>query len=77
MGLYANVKLKDWFFSEHEKIYGKKIDAGKSCLKFKDKDQIPYELIGRLITKITPAEWIEFYEKNLKSKGSSKDNSKK
>lgn len=63
MGLYANPKLLEWFTSEYAKRVPTKLDMGKSCIRFKKPDQIPYDLIGELCTKITPEEWIECYEK--------------
>lgn len=39
---------------------------GKSCIRWKKLDQIPYDLIGELVEKITPQEWIEGYEEKLK-----------
>jgi len=42
------------------------LDMGKSCLRFKKSEEIPYELIGQLAGKMTVEEWIENYEKNLK-----------
>ena len=44
-----------------------KLDMGKSCIRFKKPEQIPYELIGELMTKVTPEAWIIMYEKNYKS----------
>jgi len=41
---------------------------GKSCIRFKKMDDIPYELIGELSGKITPKEWIIIYEKNVNKK---------
>lgn len=67
MGLYADKKLYDWFISEYKKI-SKKIDVGKSCIRFKVNDEIPYELIGELVKKITPQDWIKIYDSILKSK---------
>ena len=40
---------------------------GKSCIRFKKMDQIPYKLIGELASKMTPKDWIEIYEKNLRN----------
>jgi hypothetical protein len=37
---------------------------GKSCIRFKKADQIPFELIAELATKMTAKQWIELYEKN-------------
>ena len=66
MGLYANPKLLDWFISEYPKYCKSKLDMGKSCIRFKKIDDIPYELIGELSKKMTTKEWINIYEKNIK-----------
>jgi len=62
MGIYADKKLFDWFTSEYAKIIPTKIDMGKSCLRLKKMDQIPYQLIGELASIITTDKWIEMYE---------------
>ncbi len=66
MGIYADKALYKWFISEYPKHAKGKLDMGKSCLRFKKMDQIPYKLIGELASKMTPKEWIEVYEKKLK-----------
>lgn len=66
MGLYANPELLNWFVSEYPKHSQHKLDMGKSCIRFKKPEQIPFELIGELMRKITVEEWISTYEKNLK-----------
>ncbi|MBC7384231.1 MAG: DUF1801 domain-containing protein [Bacteroidia bacterium] len=66
MGLYANPDLLDWFKQEYPKHMNNKPDMGKSCLRFKKPDQIPYKLIGELVSKVTPQEWISIYEKKFK-----------
>ena len=65
MGIYSNKKLLDWFTAEYPKHSKLKLDMGKSCIRFKKMDQIPYKLIGELASKITPAQWIEMYERVL------------
>ncbi len=67
-GIYANKDLSDWFTEEYRKCVGKKPDMGKSCIRFKKVENIPYQLIGELSGKITPEEWISTYEKNVKKK---------
>ncbi len=62
MGIYADEKLLNWFVSEFPKHSKKKLDMGKSCLRFKKPEDIPYQLIGELASKITPEQWIEMYE---------------
>lgn len=66
MGIYANPKLLKWFVAEYPKHCKRKLDMGKSCVRFKKIDDIPYELIGELMTKMSVKEWIDIYEKNLK-----------
>lgn len=66
MGIYADKKLHDWFLREYPKHVKTKIDMGKSCLRFKKMEHIPYELIGELASKMTVEKWIEIYEQNIK-----------
>lgn len=65
MGIYSDEKLLNWFIEEYPKHAKRKLDMGKSCIRFKKTDDIPYDLIGRLASKITPDQWIATYEKNL------------
>lgn len=66
MGMYASPKLLEWFVSEYPKHSKRKLDMGKSCVRFKKMDEIPFELIGELMTKMSAKEWIEIYERNLR-----------
>jgi hypothetical protein len=65
MGLYAGALL-DWFVTEWPKHSTRKLDMGKSCVRFKRLEDVPIGLIGELCTKMTPAEWIDRYESTLK-----------
>ncbi len=66
MGVYSDPKLLKWFTDEFPKHSKTKLDMGKSCIRFKKPDQIPFKLIGELASKMTPDDWIKIYEKNLK-----------
>jgi hypothetical protein len=66
MGLYMNPKLLKWFTEEYPKQSTAKLDMGKSCIRFKKAEHIPYELIGDLVKKISVDEWIKIYEGVLK-----------
>ncbi len=66
MGMYAKPELLDWFVAEFPKHSKRKLDMGKSCIRFKKKDEIPFELIAELSKKMTVDEWINIYENNLK-----------
>ncbi|PTX62907.1 uncharacterized protein YdhG (YjbR/CyaY superfamily) [Kordia periserrulae] len=65
MGIYANKELMDWFVAEYPKHCKYKLDMGKSCIRFKKMNDIPYELIAELAQKMTPYDWIELYEENI------------
>ena len=66
MMLYADKDLHDWFVSEYPKYSKSKLDMGKSCIRFKKTADIPYDLIGELMSKVTLDQWIERYESTLK-----------
>jgi hypothetical protein len=62
MGIYAKPSLLEWFVEQYAKTSTQKLDMGKSCIRFKKADHIPYDLIGELIKKMTVENWIEVYE---------------
>ena len=66
MGVYADPKLLKWFTDAHAKASPKKLDMGKSCIRYKKPDDIPFDLIGELASKITVEDWINMYESEFK-----------
>jgi uncharacterized protein YdhG (YjbR/CyaY superfamily) len=66
MGIYANPELLQWFVSEYPKHSKQKLDMGKSCIRFKKWDQIPFDLIAELMQKMTVTDWINCYETQFK-----------
>ncbi|MGB0850281.1 MAG: DUF1801 domain-containing protein [Bacteroidia bacterium] len=62
MGVYADPELYKWFTEEYAKRCKYKLDMGKSCVRLKKMNDIPYDLIGELMQKITVDKWIEMYE---------------
>jgi len=66
MAIYANEKLLNWFTEEFPKYSKKKLDMGKSCIRFKKPEDIPFELIAELSKKISPQDWIALYESKFK-----------
>ena len=66
MGIYADENLLEWFESEYPKHTSTKLDMGKGCIRFKKVNQIPFELIGELASKITVQDWIKTYESKFK-----------
>ena len=67
MGIYGEQKLLDWYLTEYAKQTTKKLDMGKSCMRFKKMEDIPYKLIGALASKMTVKDWIDQYERLFKS----------
>jgi hypothetical protein len=66
MGLYASSSLLDWFvsaWSEHSK---RKLDMGKSCIRFRKPDDIPHALLGDLCGRMSVQEWIDLYVQTVK-----------
>lgn len=66
MGIYSDPKLLAWFQEEYKKQCKYKLDMGKSCIRFKRMDDIPFDLLAELCQKITVKEWIETYENAIK-----------
>ncbi len=67
MGIYADPKLLKWFTDEYVKTGLGKLDMGKSCMRFKKPENIPFDLIGELVSKMSVQDWIDMYETNLKA----------
>ncbi len=67
MGIYTNKDLMDWFVREFPNHSKAKLDMGKSCIRFKHIEHIPYQLIGELASKITAEKWISHYDENIKN----------
>jgi len=67
MGIYAHQPLMDWFTSEWaQNCAGKKLDMGKSCIRFSKPEDIVFDLIAELAGKISVDEWIRLYEEKLR-----------
>lgn len=66
MGIYGSPKLLEWFKEEYPKHTKARLDMGKSCIRFKKMDTIPYKLIGELSGKITVQQWIDLFESAFK-----------
>jgi hypothetical protein len=66
MGMYAMPELLKWFTSAYPSHARGKLDMGKSCVRFKKMDDIPYKLIGELVKKVKVKDWVECYETTFK-----------
>ncbi|MBK7097272.1 MAG: DUF1801 domain-containing protein [Sphingobacteriales bacterium] len=68
MGIYADTALLDWFAAEYPKYSRQKPDMGKSCIRFKKPENIPFDLIGILMSKMSVQQWIKVYETMFRKK---------
>lgn len=66
MGIYIEKEILDWFTAEYTRRSKLKPDMGKSCIRFKKPEEIPFELIGELVQKTSVEKWIEIYESKIK-----------
>jgi hypothetical protein len=70
MGLYADADLLKWFEEAYPVHATGKLDMGKGCVRFKKPELIPFDLLGKLVTKMSAKEWIALYESKFRgSKG--------
>jgi hypothetical protein len=68
---YQDPAQEQWLRDEFEKA-GKKLDMGKSCLRFKKLEDLPLDVIGRLIASTPPREYITLYENARKQAAASR-----
>lgn len=66
MGIYIFPSILEWFVEEYPKYVKTKLDMGKGCIRFKKVENIPYELLAELCTKITVEEYLDKYETEIK-----------
>ena len=61
MNIYGNPSDEEWF-TKRFKATGKKLNMGKSCVRFKTLDDLPLELIGEAVARTPVADFIRLYE---------------
>lgn len=68
MCVYGNKEVEQWFKDAWKKT-GKKLDMGKGCLRFKKLDDLPLDLLGKLIRKVPVKAYIANYENGWGNRG--------
>lgn len=66
MGVYANPDMYEWFTHEYQQLQLGKLDMGKSCIRFKKAEKVPWKLLEKLAGKMTVEDWISLYERKIK-----------
>jgi hypothetical protein len=64
MSLYADGQDYERFMSEWQKT-GKKLDMGKSCIRFKAVEDLALDVIAAALRRITVPKWIAVYESSI------------
>ena len=74
--IYIDEVLKDRFIEDWKKT-GKKLDMGKSCMRFKKLEDVPLKVIGDAVKRVPMKKYIKQYEEQLQNSGSRKKTAKK
>ncbi len=61
MAAYGDPKTRTWLEEQFKKS-GKRLDMGKACVRFKTPDDLPLDVIGKVIARVSPKKYIEVYE---------------
>lgn len=67
MCVYGDQKLATWFAEAYAKT-GKRLDFGKSCLRFKKLEDLAVDVIGQVIAKVPVAEYVKRHEMVISTK---------
>lgn len=76
MCVYGHPEQEKWF-REAWQATGKKLDMGKSCIRFKQADDIPLEVIGEAIKRVPVKAFLDFYTAHIPEKSRAKRRSKR
>ncbi len=68
MSVYGRQEEQERFVQEWTKT-GKKLDMGKACVRFKRLEDLPLDVIGRAIRRVTAKAYVEHYVKTLAARG--------
>lgn len=76
MGLYGDPDGEKWIKQAFAQA-GKKLDMGKSCIRFKRLEDLPLEVIGQAIARVSVKQMIDWHEQSQSGKKSAKKRTKK
>ena len=74
--IYMDEELKNRFVEEWRNT-GKKLDMGKSCVRFKKLEDVPLKVIGDAVKRVPMKKYIKQYEKQLQQTSAGKKTAKK
>jgi hypothetical protein len=62
MGVYADDGLARWFETAWRKT-GKRLDCGKSCLRFTSVDDLALDVLGQAVASLPVGKYVELYDR--------------
>ena len=63
MHVFGDPALRVWFEKAYKRT-GKKLDMGKSCVRFKTVDALALDVIGEVMAKVTVEDYVARYRRN-------------
>ncbi len=67
MCAYGDADYERWLREAWAKA-GKKLDMGKSCIRFKRLEDVPLEVVGEAIRRVPVKKFLEFYESTVRAR---------
>jgi len=64
MCVYGDEEHRRWFETEWKKT-GKKLDMGKSCVRFKKAEDLPLELLTEAVARVPVDKFLAHYEASI------------
>lgn len=58
--VYSDASVETWF-TERYRATGKRLDMGKSCVRFRTLDDLPLDLVGEVVGRTPVADFVELY----------------
>lgn len=74
-GVYQDSEQEKWF-KKACRDAGKKLDMGKSCLRFRALEDLPLEAVGRIVAWTSPEKYVARYEASRRKTGASSSKTK-
>ena len=65
MCIYGSPELNKWFVEAYEAT-GKKLDMGKSCVRFKKLENLALDVVGEAIRRVSVDAFVSTYESAIK-----------
>lgn len=67
MNVYGNERMEQSFLAEY-RASGKRLDMGKSCVRFRRLDDLPLDLVGKTIAATSVSEFVRVYEESRRGR---------